>query len=417
VDGGGFWGHDNATVAFPANVPGLGYAQYTVIETDEELEAKKPGAWHIGRVHHCPYSMWERSPEGLENDFLRLEVDPTTGGILRLVDRKSKSELVTPAQEAPALEYLVERPHDMTAWLVQHQGAAAEYPVLRELRRALKGPHKASIEVDLAIHESNFTLVYELRADDPKVYVDIKGVWFQRGTPQTGVPVLNYVLPLALEGAQGRYEIPFGAIDRTLDQREEVPALQWAEVTGKQGSQAAGCLLYNDSKHGHSLVGSTLRLTLIRSSYGPDILPEIGQHEVHLALQPFAGQLPVSAVIRAGDAFNHPIKVVSTDLHPGAMPKEGQFIRLEGDAVVLTTVKKAEDGQALVLRLFNPTATRATAKAFLDPALSGKITRTVELDLMERELGKSTAKAMGQTVRVSLPAHGIATVRVELRRK
>jgi alpha-mannosidase len=217
------------------------------------------------------------------------------------------------------LEYAVERPHRMTAWTIEQTGPV-ELPAVTAIRRRLTGPHRASIEVALRIHESTFTLTYELRAGDPKLYLHLTGVWFQRGTPETGVPTLRLAVPLALTDARGRYEIPFGAIDRTLNQGEEVPALQWAQVAGREG----GCLLLNDCKHGHSLTGSTLRLNLIRASYDPDILPEIGAHEVHLALQPLAGALPVAEAMHLGQEFNHPLRVIGTDAHPGTWPAAAQ---------------------------------------------------------------------------------------------
>lgn len=74
-----------------------------------------------------------------------------------------------------------------------------------------------------------------------------------------------------------------------MNNGEEVPALQWAQVTGKIGGKVAGCLVANDCKYEHSLQDSTLRVTLVRSSYDPDPLPEIGPQGVKLARMPIAG--------------------------------------------------------------------------------------------------------------------------------
>src|SRR5260370_1311338 len=87
---------------------------------------------------------------------------------------------------------------------------------------------------------------YEIRAGDPRVYVHLSGMWFQRGTPQTGVPSLRLNLALALADAKATYEIPFGAIERDLNHNEELPALNWAMVRGKLGARPAGLLLAND---------------------------------------------------------------------------------------------------------------------------------------------------------------------------
>ncbi len=412
---GGFWGHEFAVLAFPAQVPGLGYARYTIEEADGAT-AGADGARQTGRVHHCPYSQWERSGEGLENDLVSLEVNPISGGIARLVDKRSGCQLIGPEQQAPALEYVVERPHGMTAWLIGHQGAPPQYPEVTALRRSLGGPHVASIEVDLKLLESEFTLTYELRAGDPRLHVGLKGTWFQRGTPQTGIPVLNFVLPLALAGARASYEVPFGAIERDLNQREEVPALRWARVTGDLSGQRAGVLLLNDCKHGHSLADQTLRLTLIRSSYDPDILPEIGQHEVHLAVLPFGGATADDEAIRQGQVFNHSLRVVSTDLHKGPLPPRGQFLAVGPEGVLLSGVKKAEADDALVVRVFNPADQAVTARVTVASAVLGRVVSVAELDLMERPLEPGSARVEGGEVCVTVPRRALATVAIRLQR-
>ena len=335
-----------------------------------------------------------------------------TGAIKSLIDKRSKLTLIA-TQNAPALEYAVERPHGMTAWVIDHTGPV-ETPQALGLARKWNGPYKAAIDVKLRIHESEFTLTYELRANDPNLYLHLTGTWFQRGTPQTGVPVLALAVPLQLTNAEARYEIPFGALERPgLNHGEEVPALRWAQVTGKAGAKSAGCLLLNDSKHGHSLNGSTLRLTLIRGSYDPDPLPEIGRHEVHLALQPFSGAMPVAEAIRQGIAFNHALRIMGTDIHDGTLPTAATFASAKPESAILITVKKAEDDDALILRFFDPTGKATVATATLDRLL-GKVTDAVEVDLLERPTTKSTAKTRGNTVSVKLPARGIASVKVRM---
>ncbi len=413
VKSSGYWGHSYMTLAFPVDVPGLGYAQY-VIEEGSAAQAP-PIAKQIGWVHHCPYAFVERSVEGLENDRVRVELDTATGGIRSLVDKRTGQSIISALPGTSTLEYAVEIAHGMSAWHVDYTGPV-EIPTMTAIRRTLTGPYKACIEVDLRIHESNLTLTYELRAGDPKLYLHIKGVWFQRGTRETGIPTLRLAFPLALTDAQGRYEIAFGAIDRSLNRGEEVPALQWAQVTGKCRGKSAGCLLLNDSKHGHTLEGSTLRLTLIRSSYDPDILPEIGQHEVHVALQPLAAELPVAEAIHIGQEFNHALRVIGTDIHEGRLPATGQFVNITPETIVLSAIKKAEDGDAIVVRVFNPSKKKATAKIEFDAALLGKLKAANEVDLMERPLPKSTAKLTGNAVLVNVPASGIASLLVKIRR-
>jgi len=409
---GHYWGHQFVEIAFPAKVPGLGYGLYVVKEEMGEQEETQVA--QVGLEHPCGYSAYERSPEGLENDLVQVELDPQTGGIRSLVDKRSGVELIGEEEPASVLEYGVERVRSMSAWLVEHTGGWRS-PELVALRRGASGPFKATLDAVVRVEQSEFTVTYELRAGDPCIYIHIKGTWFQRGTKE-GTPVLRFSAPLALEDTGVRYEIPFGSIGRDLEFGEEVPALRWAGVSGKQGRKRAGVLLLNDSKHGYAMEGNRLCLTLIRSSVEPDPLPEIGEHEIHLGLCPFEGETEDAEAIGRGRIFNHELKVVSTDAHDGEWGASGGLAQVEGEGVVLDAVKKAENEDGLIFRFYEVNGRESTARLSLDEGLAGKIADAVEVDLMERPLGKSNASVEGNSFAVEVPPRGISSVLVRLER-
>ena len=399
VGHGDYWGHEYVRVAFPvATVPGLGYALYTVVEEETSEGAK----------------MVSKGPLAFENEFISVELDATTGGVRSLVDRASGLDLVDPARPACVLYYAVERPHDMTAWRIDETGPEQALKVRDAIRRTDWGPHVASAEVKLRANESDFTLRYELRMGDPVLRVTLDGMWVERGGPEIGVPCLKVVFPLALSGAGARYEIPFGAIERDLNGGEELPALRWAQVGGRIGRRKAGCLVISDSKHGHALDGNELRMSLIRSSYEPDLLPEIGRHTVRLGLHPFAGDLSVARAVSLAAARSHDLRVVATDVHEGDLTADGAFLGIGPESVVLCSLKKAEAEDALVLRMYETAGKPATARMQFNPAMLGAPVEAVETDIMERPLAESTARISGDTVLVDVPARGIATVLVRL---
>jgi len=400
VADGHYWGHDYVTLAFPVEpVPGFGYAAYVVRE--QESPAGRPLA-RMGK--HLV----------LENDRIRAEIDAADGTIRRLVDRESGTRVIDPRRHAGVLEFGIERPHGMSAWRLDEMGPK-KLPTVKTFGLAANGPHLARADVGLRLGRSEFTLRYELRANDPNLYITLDGTWFERGTPRKGVPNLSIAFPLALQKAAGRYEVPFGAIDRKRNNGEEVPALRWAQISGIAGTKPAGCLLVNDSKHGHSLEGSTLRLTLIRSSYEPDPLPEIGHHTVRLALSPFAGKLPVADAIRRGATLNQPLRAIGTDVHEGPLPRTGRFLSVGPDNVVLSSLKKAEDRDGLIVRIFETRGRKTTARIRVDRKLLGTLRSAAAVDVLERPVTKSGLKRTGNSVSVPVPARGMATVLLELR--
>jgi len=418
VDSGHYWGHHFVRVAFPVEVGPWGYSTYAVIESagePKDSEAQGRDVSQLGLQHHCSYSFYERSPEGLENEWIRLELNPSTGGIRSLQHKPSQTLVISPPQEAAPFEFVVERPHGMTSWLVDHTGPV-QHPEVLSLKRRLSGPYKATIDVRLRVRESEFTLTYELRRGDPTVYLHLQGTWVERGTPQTGIPVLRVAYPFALQASSPRYEIPFGAVSRNFQHGEEVPALRWAMVTGEGPHGSAGCLLLNDCKHGHSFHDGCLRLTLLRSSYDPDPLPEIAQHEVHLGLHPFAGSMKDADAIRLGQRFEHRLRAVSTSSHQGSLPAASHLLRCSPSSVVVGTLKRAEQEEGAIVHVFNSTSRGVTAKLQFNKKLLGQVSKAVEVDLMERPLSQSSAgMAEGNTATVKVPAQGFSALRVQFK--
>jgi len=200
------------------------------------------------------------------------------------------------------------------------------------------------------------------------------------------------VFPTRLEAAKARYEVPYGSIVRGLAKGEEVPALRYADAFGTVAGRPAGLLLLNDSKHGHSLDGSTLALTLLRSSYEPDPLPEIGSHTIRLALVPHGAALTVAEMTRLAAAFNHPLPVVATGQHPGRLPASGSAVAsISPPDVVVGSVKRTEADDSVVFRLLETAGKATTARLELAPLL-GTPSVAEEIDFLERPVGKGTAR-------------------------
>jgi alpha-mannosidase len=413
-----YHGHHFARIAFPLRVPPLGWTTVAIHETEGPCGPHGRAA-HLVAAHHCRYSMNERGPVGLENDRVRIVLDPGTGGIARLTDKTSGVDLVAAEGSPPnLLEFIVEHNPHMTSWLVGHNGVP-ESPRVTAVKMPLAGPHKASVEFSLSLRESEFVLGYELRSGDPTLYLRVAGTWFQRGTRQTGVPALRAVIPTALSDVRLRCEIPCGAISRGLRNGEEEPALRWACISGRAGGKKAGLLFMTDSKHGYSLAGSVLRLSLIRSSHDPDPLPEIGSHDIRMALRPVVGRLADVEAVRMAECFEREIKLLHTVAHEGPLPPEACLVAAEPRGkVAVAAVKRAEDETpSLVLRLFTTEPSAVHARLTFNTKLLGRLVSAGVVDTMERSAdGKASVRVTGSSVKVCVPRSGMVSVRVSFRR-
>jgi alpha-mannosidase len=426
INAGDYWGHKFVDLLFPAQVGPMGYSTYCIEEGD--LPAETPlrkikdteGGWRMnlptGRL-------------GVENEHLRVEFDRTTGGIISLIDKKTGRQFASKDAPLGVLEYVLERPGGMSAWVmhdVQKRVCPLEVESVSVVENnpwwgeGAKEPWAMPVTVKARLNDTRITIVYTLRAGEPFVDIQINTRWLEHGDESTGIPRLSMVFPTTLTDCRGRYEIPFGTIERPSLGGRDVPSLRFAEITGKLGggkATRASLIVMNDCKYGCSLDGSTLRQTLIRASKDPDPLPEIGEHTIRLAIAPRVGEVPAADAIRLGIAFNHPLQVVNTDVHQGELPPKLAAGVACGQAnVIVTQIKKAEDDDALIFRLQETAGRATTATVELARELFGAVKAAEEVDFLERPIPRGRAKASKRGFSVAIAANAIASVRVKLGR-
>jgi alpha-mannosidase len=124
----------------------------------------------------------------------------------------------------------------------------------------------------------------------------------------------------------------------------EVCAHRWAELADGD----FGVALLNDCKYGHDIHGSVMRLSLLRAPTHPDPTADRGQHRFTYALMPHPGDFREAGVIAAAEDLNAPLRIVR------GRPAEEQRSLMEVDTpqVVVETIKRAEDSNATIVRLY-----------------------------------------------------------------
>lgn len=132
---------------------------------------------------------------------------------------------------------------------------------------------------------------------------------------------------------------------------------------------------------------------------------EPGPHVFQLSAIPF-GRDPQPAIEQA-IAFQTWLRAVGTPLHSGALPPEASFLRWQGDGLLLSALKLAEDGQDLILRAVNRTSQpQDLAIETLAPLREAWLARLDEVPL------ESLAVEPPGRVRLLAPPHEILTLRL-----
>jgi alpha-mannosidase len=414
LDRGRYWGHEYTTLAFPVRVPALGYRTVCISDRRAELgltrkQGEDPWAGMLGSWRQI-----QPSDYTLENEHVRAQLDPASGGLKSLVDKRSGREWVPEGALSGILQYNVEAHEGMTAWVIGQFLKRKDLLDGGHLVRVHSGPYLSSYRWSRKIGASSLELDISLRQGSPQLEYTLRVDWREMGSREEGIPHLRVRFPLAIGHPTATYAIPFGAISRDLSDGQEVPALRWADLSESDG---AGVTLTNTSKYGHSLDGHSLEMTLLRSSIDPDPLPDLGEHVIEYALQPHIAGWAAGSAMRAGQTTNVPLSVVSCAFHPGELPTALSFVRIHETNVHLAAIKQGQSGDLLV-RLVEVEGVETEARVELDAHLipgaaagSAAVARCV--DTLERPAKENnTAQMHGGALFVRLPGHGIVTVRI-----
>jgi len=356
------------------------------------------------------------SASGLENEYVRLSIDPKTGCMTSLFDKRSQTEALAPAETDSGgprdrvcgnlLQTFVDKPKRWDAWNIDADFEQKKWDldIADEVKLVESGPLRAVIRVTNHFQNSTFVRDITMYAGVPRVDVKMAADWHEKHI------LLKVAFSLSAHNDKATFEIPYGSIQRPTtrntpaEQAEfEVPALSWGDISDARH----GFSLLNDCKYGYDAKGNVLRLSLLRSPEWPDPHADEGHHEFTYSLYPHGGTWADAQTIRRGYELNYPLLSFSASKHQGQFAAERSFVEVSPDNLVLTAAKAAEDGSGLILRFYEWAGREVDAKLRLPAGAQS----AEETDLMERPIGP--ASVADNVVTVHTKPYEIKTVKVK----
>lgn len=347
--------------------------------------------------------------EGLtiENSALKVVVDKQTGCITSLYDKKTNFESLAPGACGNQLQTFKDLPKDYDAWNID-PGTLDHFVAIDKadsVELIEKGPMRAAIRVTRNWQSSKFVQDITLTAGSDQVNVINDIDWHETHV------LLKAAFPLAATSNKATYEVPYGSIQRvtsrnnTWEQAQfEVPALRWADL----GDAQHGFSLLNESKYGYDDKDNVLRISLLRSPVWPDPEADRGHHHFSYALYPHGGDWKQALTVRHGYEYNYKLEAMQVASHAGSLPSKHSYVTVKPENVVLTALKKAEDDNGLIFRVYEWAGKSGDVEIHV-PAGATSATMT---NLMEKAEG-SSLKISGDTVTAPIHPYEILSVRVD----
>ncbi len=329
----------------------------TALPACDAYSIRALGVAEMAQPPYPPPTLLEQTADGvaLENSLLRVELD-RNGELTRLYDKGVGREVLPPGARANVFQAFEDRPLNWDAWDVDifydEKCWAAEpahaFTVIEE------GPLRVGVEVRRRILNSELVQRITLSAGSRRVDFDTRLDWHDRHV------LLKVAFPVDILSSTATYEIQWGTVERPTHRntswdwaRFEVCAQKWADLS--EGNY--GVSLLNDCKYGHDIQGHVMRLTLLKSATSPDPEADQGDHEFTYSLLPHPGDWR-RTTSRAAYALNYPLLFHAPATPPTGQQAAASLLAVDREHVIIETVKQAEDGHGLIVRLYEAQRTR-----------------------------------------------------------
>jgi alpha-mannosidase len=378
------------------------------------------------------------SPALLENNYLRVELTKA-GDIRRIYDKTHQREVMPEQSLANQFQAFEDRPMSWDAWdvdiFLDDKMWTADPAISVDVIEA--GPLRATLQIRRRILHSSYIQRISLAYNSPRLDFETSIDWRERHI------LLKVAFPVDIFSPVATYEIQWGNVQRPTHRntswdwaRFETCAQKWVDLS--EGDY--GVSLLNDCKYGHDIRDNIMRISLLRSPTMPDPEADQGEHHFAYSLLPHAGTWR-ETTISAAYALNDPLivterqearglKLEDTELkvsEGGAKPAEsGQtattslsssilnppspilnsLFSLDRPNVVIETIKQAEDGQGLIVRLYESQRQRGLATL----TAGFNLAAAWQTNLLEEN--QTALKPAGNQVTFSIKPYQIVTLRL-----
>jgi len=318
---------------FAKGVPSKGYRAYGLSD-----RSKEPAVC-------CSYA-----DRVYENKFFRLVFDEDFN-IISLYDRQSRREVIGDGERANVLQAFEDRPMNWENWDIDiyYKRKLWEVNELISAELTEQGPVRSCLRLERSFCDSRIVQYIYMYKDIPRIDFKTQVDWKEKNI------LLKAAFPVAVNANRATYEIQYGNVERETHSNTswdmakfEVCGHKWADLS----EGAYGVSLLNDCKYGYDIKDGIMRLTLLKSGTYPNPEADLGRHEFTYSIYPHRGTWRESETVPMAYSLNAPMHAVLEEAHTGVLGSTYSLLSLDRDNCIVEAVKKAEDDEGVIIRLY-----------------------------------------------------------------
>ena len=351
----------DGAVAFVTNVPSKGSKTFEIVM--EEINTPV---------------VFKLEGNTLETPFYIIKLDDQ-GLFTSIFDKENDREVVQDGQYANLLRMYEDKPIYYDNWDIDIF-YTEKYWDAKEVSRmewTELGAVRATLEIDRKISNSIIKQKIYFYADNRRIEFDTYVDWKEHQH------LLKVHFPVDIHSDEATFDIQFGNLTRKVHTntswdkaRFESCGQKWIDLS--EGHY--GVSLLNDCKYGHSVKDGNMAITLIKSGIEPNPTTDQEEHFFTYAIYPHAETWRSAGTVQEAAKLNQPAYAVKGGV-PGTTTS---YASVNKSNVVLETIKQAEDGDGIIIRLYE--CENARTKASINLEGISKVTSIEECNLIEEKV-------------------------------
>lgn len=341
---------------------------------------------------------------GIETPFYRISIDEN-GLFTSIYDKECDREVLKAGEKGNLLRMYEDKPMHYDCWDIDMYYSEKYWDAEKadKIQWTEEGPVRATLEIQRTISNSVIKQEIHFYADSRRIDFSTWVDWKEHQH------LLKVHFPVNIHSDEATFEVQFGNLKRKIhgntswdEARFESCGQKWMDIS--EGHY--GVSLLNDCKYGYSAKDSNIALTLIKSGIEPNKTADQEEHVFTYALYPHKEVWCAAGTVQEAYKLNQPVYATK-----GELKNSGKsFISTDKDNIIIETVKPAENGDGMIVRLYD--CENSLTKATLTFA-EGMLESVEECNLMEEK--EADIEACGNSFTVSVKPYEIKTYRVRLK--
>lgn len=375
---------EDGAIAYVKDIPSKGYAVFNLV-TEPVKET-------------APFQL--NSPLELETPYYKVKFHEN-GTIAQIYDKEQDRMVIKEKEEANLLRMYEDKPMCYDNWDIDVFYSEKYWDVtdVTKMEWTEMGTVRATLEIQRKESNSTFDQKIHFYADSRRIDFETKVDWHEHQT------LLKVHFPVAIHSDEATFDVQFGNVKRKVHQntswdkaRFESCGQKWMDFS--EGHY--GVSLLNDCKYGHSVKDSNIALTLVKSGTEPNPVADQEEHFFTYSLYPHKETWKEAKTVVEANKLNQPLLSVMGQ----GKKKQYSFVKTEKDNVIIETIKKAEDGSGVVIRLYESENSFTKAKLVLGETYE----QAYVCNLLEQE--EKTLSIVDGTISVELKPYEVVTIKL-----